>query len=121
MSVAKDDISLKDAFHQALVEGREVKILRAIHPQPPHLCRYEINGAGSHALCLHGHGANMLFVPPLATSADYRLPCPFGKAGDRIRLWEWGADYFANLRTVAIEETSDGWCWALTFKVEGPP
>ena len=73
---------------RAILDGRKTQTRRLAKPQPPHSCRYVMNGAGSHALCL---GPNDECVPPTSKSIDHRLPCPYGVPGDRLWVRErWG-------------------------------
>lgn len=77
---------------KALLAGTKTQTRRIVKPQPAHSCRWEINGARSHALHLGtAPDGSMLCVPYKATSADYRLPCPYGAPGDRL----WTRETFA--------------------------
>jgi hypothetical protein len=81
---------------RAILAGRKTQIRRPVKPQPPHLCRYVINGAHSHALCF---GPNGECVPPTGRSIDHRLPSSYGSPGDRLWVREaWqhvgDADYY---------------------------
>lgn len=71
----------------AIFDNRKSMTRRIINPQPPVECEYIINGAQSHALC-RSIKDNNLWVPPTAKSKDHRLPCPFGKPGDRLYVKE---------------------------------
>lgn len=73
---------------RAILDGRKTQTRRVVKPQPPHSCRYTINGAGTHALCF---GPNGECVPPTGRSTDHRLPCPYGVPGDTLWVREtWG-------------------------------
>ncbi len=71
----------------AILEGRKTQTRRVVKPQPPFGCKYGINGAESHALCSK-IGDAACWVPPTAKSVDNRLPCPYGKPGDRLWVKE---------------------------------
>ena len=70
---------------RAILDGRKTQTRQVVKPQPPHSCRYVMNGAASHALCF---GPNDECVPPTGTSIDHRLPCPYGVPGDRLWVRE---------------------------------
>jgi hypothetical protein len=70
---------------------------RLVKPQPAHGCRYEMNGAGTHALHLADEPTmpgGLRFVPPTPTSRDHRLACPYGQPGDRLWVKETWYDDF---------------------------
>ena len=71
---------------RAILAGRKTQTRRMINPQPPHGCRYDINGNHSHAVCVTNDYAGC--VPPTPVSSDHRLPCPYGKPGDRLWVRE---------------------------------
>lgn len=79
---------------RAILEGRKTQTRRAVKPQPPFGCAYTINGAGSDALCYalaneaRGPKGETIWVPPTPTSQDHRLPCPYGRPGDRLWVRE---------------------------------
>lgn len=78
---------------RAVLERRKTKTRRVVKPQPPAGCEYTINGAQTHACC-HTSGpidARSLWVPPVATSSDHRVRCPYGGPGDRL----WVRETFA--------------------------
>lgn len=66
---------------KAILAGTKVVTRRVVNPQPPCGCLYEINGAGTHALCRGDDGrdahAGSRWVPPTPKSRDHRLPCPY--------------------------------------------
>lgn len=83
---------------RAVLSGQKAQARRIVKPQPAHSCRYEMNGAGDKALHLAdgprggaSHVRKTLYVPVKATSADHRLPCPFGAPGDHL----WCRETFA--------------------------
>lgn len=65
---------------RAILAGEKTVTRRAVKPQPPAGCLYEMNGAGTHALCRGDDGreahAGSRWVPPTPKSTDHRLPCP---------------------------------------------
>lgn len=81
-------VLMKPELALATREGRKTMTRRLMAPQPANGCRYEINGNGTHALHVSGEGPGLLCVPVKATSADYRLPCPYGVPGDRLYVKE---------------------------------
>lgn len=78
---------------RAILAGRKTVTRRPVKPQPACDCHYEMNGAGTHALHLATfEPLNRRYVPVKATSADHRLPCPYGAPGDRLYVREtWAA------------------------------
>lgn len=76
---------------RAIRDGTKDVTRRVVDPQPPAGCLYELNGAGTHALCRADDGrgahARSVWVPPTPTSVDHRLPCPYS-VGDRLRVLE---------------------------------
>lgn len=81
---------------RALLRGEKTQTRRAVKPQPAYGCRYEMNGAGTHALHLSDVPGRE-FVPPTPRSVDHRLPCPYGEPGDRLWVRETFAPrYFDN-------------------------
>lgn len=66
---------------RAILSGAKTVTRRIVNPQPPCGCIYEINGAGTHALCRGDDGreahAGSRWVPPTPKSRDHRLPCPY--------------------------------------------
>lgn len=101
---------------RAILDGRKTQTRRMVKPQPPAGCRYEINGAYSHALCLSGEGAAMLCVPPTPRSTDHRLPCPYGAPGDRLWVREtwapWGDHIEERGEADALADAKRGMPWA---------
>lgn len=84
---------------RAILEGRKTQTRRIIKPQPPHSCQYKINGNLSHALCYGTGKYENICVPPTPTSKDHRLPCRYGKPGDRLwvrETWIHGVEYDEN-------------------------
>lgn len=81
---------------RALLAETKTQTRRIVKPQPAHLCRFEMNGAGTHALHLGPPlkpGTTFSIVPVKATSADHRLACPYGAPGDRLWVREtWYCD-----------------------------
>lgn len=79
---------------RAILDGLKTQTRRVIKPQPPMGCRYVINGAHAHALCMAEVDGHTLLVPPTPTSIDHRMACPYGKPGDRLWVretcWIWG-------------------------------
>jgi hypothetical protein len=76
---------------RAILEGRKTQTRRVVKPQPPMGCRYEINGARSHALCVATGtftDGRPIYVPPTPQSVDHRLPCPYGAPGDTLWVRE---------------------------------
>jgi hypothetical protein len=76
---------------RAILEGRKTQTRRIVKPQPAASCRYAMNGNGDKALHLGPPlkpGETMSLVPVKATSADHRLPCPYGAPGDRLWVRE---------------------------------
>src|ERR1041385_4565813 len=79
---------------RAILAGKKTQTRRVIKPQPPCRCYYEVNGAGTHALCLFEdvtQPGGLGFCPPTGTSKDHRLPCPYGVPGDVL----WVKENFA--------------------------
>lgn len=72
---------------RALLRGEKTQTRRAVKPQPAYGCRYEMNGAGTHALHLSDVPGRE-FVPPTPRSVDHLLPCPYGEPGDRLWVRE---------------------------------
>lgn len=72
---------------RALLSGEKTQTRRIAKPQPAHSCRYEMNGAGTHALHLAGPSDAPVCVPVRATSADHRLACPY-EAGQSLWVRE---------------------------------
>lgn len=66
---------------RAILADQKTVTRRVVNPQPPCGCLYEINGAGTHALCRGDDGreahAGSRWVPPTPKSRDHRLPCPY--------------------------------------------
>jgi len=84
-------VLFSSAMIRAILAGAKTQTRRIVKPQPPHSCRYEINGAFSHALCLAddpSRPGGLAFVPPTATSRDHRLACPYGRPGDQLYVRE---------------------------------
>ncbi len=77
---------------RAILAGKKTQTRRVVNPQPAALCRYDMNGAGTHALHLGPpltlDGPAFCCVPVKATSADHRLACPHGVPGDRLWVRE---------------------------------
>lgn len=99
---------------RALLAGTKTQTRRIVKPQPACLCRYEINGAGTHALHLGPPlkpGEAFSFVPAKATSSDHRLPCPYGAPGDRLWVKETHAIAPGENQLVAFR--ADGRCGAM--------
>ena len=78
-------ISFSTPMMPHVLSGAKTQTRRLVKPQPPHSCRYEINGAESHALCV---GPGGVWVPPTPRSLDHRLPCPYGRPGDLLWVKE---------------------------------
>lgn len=85
-------IVVRDNMVRALLDGQKTQARRVIHPQPSPGCYYVVNGAQTHALQFGNerphNSPNPLCVPPTPTSKDHRLPCPYGKLGDRLWVKE---------------------------------
>jgi hypothetical protein len=61
--------------------------VEACKPQPPALCRYEINGSRDKAICIFNEPSlpgGIGFCPPDPTSADQFIVSPLGKPGDVV-------------------------------------
>ncbi len=81
---------------RAILAGRKTQTRRVVNPQPAKLCRFEMNGAGTHALHLGPpsmlSGAAFSCVPVGPKYTDHRLACPHGVPGDRLWVREtWQA------------------------------
>lgn len=72
---------------RAILDGRKTQTRRTVKPQPPAGCEYVINGAHSHALCRQT-SAPSIWVAPTPKSIEHRMPCPYGKPGDRLWVKE---------------------------------
>jgi hypothetical protein len=72
---------------RALLAGTKTQTRRLVKPQPPFGCRYLINGANNAALC-QSLDNPAVWVPPTPSSVDHRLPCPYGRPGDRLWVKE---------------------------------
>jgi len=78
---------------RAILAGKKTQTRRVVNPQPAALCRFEMNGAGTHALHL-GPPPSMLTgspfccVPVGPKYTDHRLACPHGVPGDRLWVRE---------------------------------
>lgn len=89
-AVKERPILMSGPMVRAILEGMKTQTRRVVKPQPPCDCEYGINGAESHAVCSWVKNPSV-WVPPKATSRDHRLPCPYGKPGDRLWVREtWG-------------------------------
>lgn len=115
-------ILFSGAMVRAVRGGRKTQTRRVVKPQPAYGCRYEMNGAGTHALHLSGGitGTDdpLIFVPPTPKSADHRLACPYGVRGDRLWVREtWapsdgGPSYYAaDYEDVCKELGVESWRW----------
>lgn len=84
---------LRGPLVQAVLAGRKTQHRMLVKPQPPFGCIYGINGAQSHAICCAADN-HAVWVPPTPKSKDHRLPCPYGKPGDRLWVKEtWGMSF----------------------------
>lgn len=117
MTAVERPILYTGAMVRARRAGRKTMTRRVVTPQPPHSCRYEMNGNGNKALCLAGHGASMLFVPPRGSSADTFIRCPYGVVGDRLWTKEtYRADVrFDDRKPLDIPEGERIW-----YEADGP-
>jgi hypothetical protein len=107
--VKEHPVLFSTSMVQAILAGRKMQTRRVVKPQPAMLCRYEINGAGTHALHLGPPlkpGDAMSFVPPTPRSKDHRLPCPHGVPGDRL----WVREAFTHItgNGIRVHYRADG-------------
>ncbi len=102
-SVSERGILFSAPMVRAILAGKKTQTRRVVNPQPAALCRFEMNGAGTHALHLGPpltlDGPAFCCVPVKATSADHRLACPYGVPGDRL----WVRETWQAWRQVNVE------------------
>jgi hypothetical protein len=81
---------------RAILAGKKTQTRRVVIPQPAAGCRFEMNGAGTHALHLGppltADSPAFCCVPVGPKYLDHRLACPYGADGDRLWVREtWQA------------------------------
>ncbi len=112
-------ILFNGAMVRAVLSGQKTQTRRIVKPQPAHSCRYEMNGAGTHALHLAGGVTGtdepLICVPPTPKSADHRLPCPFGVPGDRL----WVRESFMPAPDEAAPDEPRPTLWNVAYAADG--